>query len=341
MKIAIDAMGGDHAPQSQVKGAVMAAREGMSVILVGDCEILERELAKHDARGLPITLKHASQAVGMDENPIRAFRKKKDSSIKVCFELARSGEADAVVSAGNSGAAMTAGVLVLKRLPGVDRPAIAVTYPTLKKDVIMLDVGGNVDCKPIHMVQFALMGEVYAKYLLKKDRARIGLLSNAEEEGKGNELTRLTHELLSQSSLNYVGYVEGRDIFTGDLDVVVTDGFVGNIALKISEGILDAFMQMLKKEVSSSFLAKVGMVFARGAFRHMKRKIDPATYGGAPLLGVDGNCIISHGASTPMAIKNAVFLASRLVEGKVNLHLTEELERNQDLERLAKQAEVQ
>lgn len=341
MKIAIDAMGGDHAPEAQVEGAVLAARQGTTVILVGDTEVLERELGKHDASGLPVYIKHASETVGMDENPLKAFRKKKDSSIKVCFELARSGEADAVVSAGNSGAAMTAGVFVLKKLAGVDRPAIAVTYPTLKDDVIMLDVGGNVDCKPIHMVQFALMGDVYARYLLKKDHARVGLLSNAKEEGKGNQLTRLTHDLLKQSSLNYIGYVEGRDIYMGDLDVVVTDGFVGNIALKISEGILEAFMKMFKKELSSSILAKVGMLFARGAFNHMKQKIDPATYGGAPLLGINGNCIISHGASTPKAIKNAVFLASRLVEDKVNLHLTEELEVNLDLERLAEKAEVQ
>ena len=341
MKIAIDAMGGDYAPQAQVEGAVLAAREGTTVILVGDREVLEAELRKHDASSLPVIIKHASQTVGMDEDPIKAFRKKRDSSIKVCFELAKSGEADAVVSAGNSGAAMMAAMFVLRKLKGVDRPAIAVTYPTLKNDIIMLDVGGNVDCKPIHLVQFALMGGVYARYLLKNDHPRIGLLANASEEGKGNELTRLTHDLLKQSSLNYVGYVEGKDIFKGDLDVVVTDGFVGNIALKVSEGILDAFMKMLKKEIKSSFLAKVGFFLARGAFRHMKKKIDPCEYGGAPLLGIDGSCIISHGASTPKAIKNAVFLAAELVDGKVNLHLTEELEINMDLERLAEQAQLQ
>ncbi|MBI5327820.1 MAG: phosphate acyltransferase PlsX [Deltaproteobacteria bacterium] len=341
MKIAVDAMGGDYAPSVVVEGAVLAAGElDIPLILVGDKTRIEDELVRHKWQGLPLSIKHTSQVVGMDESPGQAIRKKKDSSIRVCFDLVKNGEANAVVSAGNSGAAMAAGIFVLRNLKGVDRPAIAVILPTKKEPVIVLDAGGNVDCKPIHLVQFALMGSVYAKYILKKNNPKIGLLSNGEEEGKGNELTRETHEILKDSSfnyLNYIGYVEGRDIFSGDLNVVVCDGFVGNVVLKVTEGVAEALTSMLKKEIMASISAKFGYLLAKGALENVKKKVDYAEYGGAPLLGIDGIGIISHGASDAKAIKNAIKVASECAKNKINRHLLEELEKSQILQKLGDQ----
>jgi len=337
MKIAVDAMGGDYAPTVVVEGVVWAAREfDIPLILVGDKTRIEDELVKHTWKGLPISIKHASQIVGMDESPGSAMRRKKDSSIKVCFDLVKSGEAAAVVSAGNSGAAMAAGIFVLRNLKGVDRPAIAVIMPTKKDPVVVLDAGGNVDCKPVHLVQFAVMGSVYARYILKKNNPKIGLLSNGEEEGKGNDLTRETHELLKDSSfnyLNYLGYVEGRDIFSGDVDVVVCDGFVGNVVLKVTEGVAEALASMLKKEIMASIPAKLGYLLAKGALINVKKKVDYAEYGGAPLLGIDGTGIISHGASDARAIKNAIKVAFECAKNKLNRHVLEELEKNQLLQK--------
>jgi glycerol-3-phosphate acyltransferase PlsX len=314
MKIAVDAMGGDYAPAVVVDGAVQAATKlGLPLM--------------HTTRGLDITVHHASEVIGMDESPAQSIRKKKDSSLRVCFELVKSGEAEAVVSAGNSGAAMAAGIMLLKRLKGVERPAIAVSVPTMKEPAVLLDVGGNVDCKPSYLMQFALMGDVYAKYALRKDRPRVGLLSNGEEEAKGNELTRESNALIKKLPLNYLGYVEGRDIYHGDVDVVVADGFVGNVVLKLSEGLVEAVTLMLKEEVMSSMTSKIGYFLAKGAFRKLKKKIDYAEYGGAPLLGIDGICIISHGRSNSKAIMNAIFRANESIKGRVNPHLTEELKK--------------
>lgn len=332
MKIAVDAMGGDYAPAAVVEGSIKAAEElDVPVVLVGDRDRIEAELKKHNCDNPNISIKHASEVVGMDESPAQAIRKKKDSSLKVCFDLVKSGEANAVVSAGNSGAAMAAGMFVFKRIKGVDRPAIAVSVPTMKDQAVLLDVGGNVDCKPMHLLQFAVMGEVYARYVIKKERPRVGLLSNGEEEGKGNELTRETNALIKKTSLNYIGYVEGRDIYNGDVDVVVTDGFVGNIVLKLSEGLVEAVTAMLKHEIMATVPAKIGYLLAKGAFRNLKKKIDYAEYGGAPLLGINGICIISHGRSNPKAIKNAVLKAYEYARGRVNTHLMEEIEKNCDL----------
>ncbi len=328
MKIAVDAMGGDYAPSVVVEGAVCAVKElSLPVILVGDRERVMEELSRHDYDERLISIKHASEVVGMEESPVKAIRRKRDSSIRVCFEMVKSGEADAVVSAGNSGAALAAGTLLLRKLKGVERPAIAVCVPTMKDPAVLLDVGGNVDCKPVHLVHFAIMGDVYAKYVLKKDSPKVGLLSNGEEEGKGNELTRETHVLMKKTPLNYIGYVEGRDIYRGDVDVVVTDGFVGNVALKLSEGLVEAVATMLKREIMNSLPAKVGYFLARGAFKNLKKKVDYAEYGGAPLLGIDGICIISHGGSSAKAIKNAIFRACEYSRSRVNTHLTEELSR--------------
>lgn len=333
-------MGGDNAPEVIVEGAVQAATElGTPILLVGDKDKIGAELEKHNDKrcvssGL-ITVRHASEVVGMHEAPLNAARRKKDSSIRGCFEAVKSGEAGSVVTAGNSGAALATAIFILKRLKGVDRPAIAVRVPTMKRPAVLLDVGANVDCIPKHLVQFAIMGDVYARDVLNEERPRIGLLSNAEEEGKGNELTRDTHELLKKTSLNYMGHVEGRDIFYGDVDVVVADGFVGNVALKITEGVAEALIEMLRIEIKASFAAKIGYLLARGVFKKIMKKLDYAEYGGAPLLGIDGICIISHGSSSARAIMNAIRAADECAKTSLNTHMTEELAKSDDLKKLA------
>ena len=339
MKVAVDAMGGDFAPQVIVEGAVLAAKERrIPVILVGDKDRVTYELSKYGSciKDLPLSLQHASTVVGMHESPSSALRRKKDSSIRVAFELVKKGEANGVVSAGNSGAAMAVGMTMLKKLKGVDRPALAVSLPTLTGSAIMLDAGGNVDCKPHHLAQFAIMGSVYAINILKKELPRVGLLSNGEEEGKGNELTRETHDALKKSSLNYIGYIEGRDIYSGDVDVVVCDGFVGNVVLKVSEGLIDTLGMMLKREMLSSPLSKLGYYLSKDAFAKIKKRVDYSEYGGAPLLGIDGICIVSHGASSAKAIKNAICLACDYAHQKVNIHLLESFENNKDISKVSK-----
>ncbi len=329
MRVAVDAMGGDNAPSVEVEGAVAAAREfGIRVTLVGDCDRLNFELAKHDCSGLDITVKHAGDVVDMHDSASDAVRKKKDSSIRVAFDLVRNGEADAVVSAGNSGATMAVGMFVLKRLNAIDRPAIATIFPTLRGRTLVLDVGANVDCKAMHLVQFAIMGEVYAKYVMGVENPKVGLLSNGEEASKGNDLTRETSSILKNVSFNYIGYVEGRDIFNGLADVVVCDGFVGNVVLKLSEGLAEAIGTMLKDEIKRGFLTKVGGLLARSAFRNFKKKVDYSEYGGAPLLGIDGVAMICHGGSTPKAIKNAVRFAHDYALKGVNQKMAEKLQEN-------------
>jgi len=332
MKVAVDAMGGDNAPAVEVEGAVAAAREfGIAITLVGDAERVGQELAKHNCNGLDITLKHASEVVGMHDSPSDAVRKKKDSSIRVAFDLVKNGEAVAVVSAGNSGATMAAGMFVLKRIKGIDRPAIAQIFPTLRGRTLVLDVGGNVDCKPLHLVQFAIMGEVYARFVMGVENPRIGLLSNGEEESKGNDLTRETSSLLKNTHLDYFGYVEGRDIFNGMIDVVVCDGFVGNVVLKVSEGLAEAVGKMLKEEIKQSILSKIGYLLSRKAFVNFKKKIDYSEYGGAPLLGIDGVGMICHGGSNPKAIKNAIRFAHEYAQKGVTQRMAEKLLENYPL----------
>ena len=329
MRVAVDAMGGDLAPAVAVEGAVAAVREfGIPVTLVGDTAQISNELSRHSIAGLDIILKNATEVVGMHDSASDAVRKKRDSSIRVAFDLVKAGEADAVVSAGNSGATMAAGMFVLKRLTGIERPAIAQVFPNLQGHTVVLDVGGNVDCKPVHLVQFAIMGEVYARHILGIDNPRVGLLSNGEEDSKGNELTRETNLILKDISFNYTGYVEGRDIFNGGADVVVCDGFVGNVVLKLSEGLADAVGTMLKEEIKASFLSKVGYLLARPAFKRFKKKVDYAEYGGAPLLGIDGVGMICHGGSNVKAIKNAIRFAHENVEKKVNQRMAEKLREN-------------
>jgi len=319
LHIALDAMGGDRGPEVLVSGAVMAVRESaLEISLIGDQGRLKAILATHDHPSSRIHLVHAAQVVGMDESPFDAIRKKKDSSIMKAFSLHKEGMVDAVVSAGNSGATMAAALKLLGRLEHVSRPGIAGIFPTLKGPVVMMDVGANVDCRPEHLLQFGVMASAFSQVLFGLNRPRIGLLSIGEEGGKGNILVKKSHELFQQSSLNYIGNVEGRDTFQGDVDVMVCDGFVGNVCLKLSEGLAEAVMGMLGEEISKSFKAKLGYLLARDAFVSFKKRVDYAEYGGAPLLGIQGNAIICHGRSSGVAIKNALRVASEMARNKVN-----------------------
>ncbi len=329
MRVAIDAMGGDFAPAVEVEGAVAAAREfGIPVTLVGDESRLAHELAKYQTKGLDIDIRHASEVVGMHDSASDAVRKKRDSSVRIAFELVKEGKAAAAVSAGNSGATMAAGMFVLKRIAGIERPAIAQVFPTLKGQTLVLDVGGNVDCKANHLVQFAIMGQVYAAHVMGIKNPSIGLLSNGEEDSKGNELTRETNTILRQTSLNYAGYVEGRDIFKGTVEVVVCDGFVGNVVLKLSEGLAEAAGSMLKREIKSDTIAKLGYLFVKGAFDRFKKIVDYSEYGGAPLIGINGVGMICHGGSNVKAIKNAIRFAHDYASHGVTQRIAEKLSEN-------------
>ncbi len=317
VRIAVDGMGGDFAPQAIVEGAEAAANEGIAeVVLVGD-ETRMRPFIHGSIRGLDIV--HAPVYVEMDESPSTALRKKRDSSINKAFELHKNGYVQAVVSAGNSGAAMAFATFTLGRIAGVDRPVIAVLHPNEGDRLsILLDSGGTVDCKPAQFAQFALMGNALARLVQGIDAPRIGILSNGSEETKGNELTRESHALLKTLDLNYIGYVEGDDITSGRADVVVTDGFVGNIALKVGEGMSLFFLNFFKEHIKKSLKYKIGYLLLKDAFKSLKKKTDYAETGGAPLLGVDGVCIICHGKSNKKAIRNAIVLAKQFVEKNIN-----------------------
>jgi glycerol-3-phosphate acyltransferase PlsX len=335
MKIAVDAMGGDFAPQNIVEGAFKAAKEhGVKVVLVGDEDQVSKELSKYPTSKLPIYIHHTSHVVAMHDSPSTVLRRMKESSVKVAIDLEKDGQVNGVVSAGNSGAAMALAMFIFKKLEGVDRPAIATIHPAIKGSTVLVDSGGNVDCKPSHLVQFALMGDAYAKYILGEKEPRIGLLSNGEEEGKGNELTREVHKILSEMDINYIGYVEGRALNSGEVDVIVCDGFVGNVALKISEGLWETVHGILKWEAKDNLRAKVAYFFMRRAIRRLEKRFDYSEHGGAPLLGVNGNCVICHGASNAKAIMNAIVLAAGLAKNKLNEHLIQELKEKQDLLRL-------
>jgi glycerol-3-phosphate acyltransferase PlsX len=311
--VAIDGMGGDFAPLAVVRGAETAVKESSAdIVLVGDEMAMKPLMSGSNSR---IRTLHAPVFVGMDESPSSALRKKRDSSINKAFELLKNHEVQAVVSAGNSGASMGFAIFTLGRLPGVDRPSIATLHPNAARGMtVLLDSGGNVDCKSGHLVQFALMGDAFAKCALGIDSPRVGILSNAEEETKGNELTREAHALVRDLVLNYVGYIEGTDIYNGNADVVVSDGFVGNVALKVAEGAAEALTAFFNQSVSKSIKGKIGAMLLKDAFRQVAARMDYAEIGGAPLLGVDGVCIICHGKSTEKAIKNAVTLAKGFVE---------------------------
>ena len=336
-RIAVDAMGADGAPRVEVEGVVQAVREkGASVLLVGDEARLSRELAALGAGGDGIEIVHAPDVITMHDAPSMAVKQKKQSSMRICFDLVKAGRADAVVSAGNSGAMLACGLFVFGRLPGVERPAIVTTLPTQKGEVAVLDMGANTDPKASTMAQWAALGAVYARLLHGKSQPKLGVLSNGSEEHKGTSLTRDTHALLARvrerngADFVYLGYVEGRDIFRGEVDVVVTDGFTGNVVLKTAEGTAEAILTMVKQEVGKGGIAaKLGAALMMPALRRLRRRTDYDEYGGAPLLGVDGVALICHGGSNAKAIKNAVVVAGRLAQTGLGHELSDAMKRHQ------------
>ncbi len=328
LRIAVDAMGGDHAPANAVEGAVLAARElGDTVVLVGQEPAVRAEMQRVGAAGAPVEVVHAEEVVGMDEPAVTSLRRKKRSSIRVAAKLVESGQADAFVSAGNTGAVMANLKVTLGLLEGVDRPALAAVLPNLTSRSVWLDVGANVDTRPSHLVQFAVMGWLYSRRVLGVGDPRVGILSIGEEEGKGNETTReVTRRLRAwPHNLNFIGNVEGRDIFSGRADVIVCDGFIGNVSLKAIEAVTETVGVFLRQEIQRTWLSMLGAVLMRGAFRSFKRRVNYEEYGGVPLLGINGAAIICHGRSSPRAIQNAVRVAGEFVRNQVNDRIRSEL----------------
>ncbi|MBI4974823.1 MAG: phosphate acyltransferase PlsX [Candidatus Omnitrophica bacterium] len=327
MKIVLDAMGGDNAPTVEIDGAIQAIAEfGHEIVLVGDECRLKEELKKFNYDSTKLSIKHASEVIEMHEPAAISVRRKRDSSIVVGLDLLKKGTADAFVSAGNTGAVVCAATLFLRLLPGIERPGIAIIMPSVTGTSLIIDVGANINPKPIHLLQYGIMADAYSRYILKTPDPSVGLLSVGEEETKGTEFIKEAHTLLSESKLNFIGNVEGRDIYAGKADIILCDGFVGNVILKISESVADTIMQLVRQEIKSSIIATVGAALSSSAFSVLKKKMDYSEYGGAPLLGVDGRCIISHGSSTAKAIKNAIRVEADFVSQDVNKHIVEELE---------------
>jgi phosphate acyltransferase len=328
MRVVLDAMGGDHAPLVNVEGAVETVNgcEDIDVILVGDENLIRNELRNKKYPSNRISVVHASQVVEMHESPIVAIRKKKDSSIRVGIGLVKEGKADGFVSAGHSGVVMGTSLLMLGTAKVVDRPAIATLMPTLKDTFVMLDVGATVDCNPRNLLQFALMGSTYCRLVLGRPDPTVALLSIGEEDTKGNEVTKEAFKLIKKSNLNFMGNIEGKDIFSGMADVVVCDGFIGNIALKISEGLAETILKMLKREISSVSTGRIGYLMMKPAIRNFKRRTDYDEYGGAPLLGINGTSIISHGRSSSKAIKNALRVAADYSAKRVHEAISVDIE---------------
>ena len=320
-------MGGDHAPRSEVQGSVLAAQEyGVRVLLVGQPNVIRPELANLSKPTLPIEVIPATEVITMEDHPAQAFRRKKDSSVHVGARLVKDGDADAFVSAGNTGAVMTTAKFIMGTLPSVDRVALAAPFPNARGGVsVLLDVGANVDSKPEHLLQFGVMGEIYYRLTFGSRKPRVGLLSVGEEEIKGNELTRAVYDRFKILPVHFVGNVEGNDLFSGKVDVIVCDGFVGNIALKICEGLAMEIVKFMRKTYKSSLASQVGYLFSKGAFKGLKQTMDYSEYGGAPLLGVRGVCVIGHGRSNANAVKNAIRVAAGLARARVNEKIEQEL----------------
>ncbi|EPR44782.1 Phosphate acyltransferase [Desulfovibrio sp. X2] len=336
-RIAVDAMGGDFGPSVVLPGAIEAARHrNIRLVLVGDSARIEAELEKMDVSGLAIEVVHATQMAEMTDKPTDVVRRKKDASIVVACRLVKEGHADGVVSAGHTGATLACGMFILGRLPGVDRPGLASIMPTEKKPMVLVDVGANTDVKAFHLFQFGIMADALCRNVLGFERPRVGLLSIGEEEGKGTTQVQEAYRMLRGSSLNFVGNVEGRDIFKGDTDIVVCDGFVGNVCLKLSEGLAHSLGRLLKRELTSGFFSKVGTMFSIGALRRFRRLLDYAEYGGAPLLGLSAITIVCHGSSNAKAIMNAVDMAANFVASKANQAMAATLSQNCDLTRFTR-----
>lgn len=320
--IAVDVMGGDYAPEETVRGAIEAAKVfDVEVILVGRQDYIEKIFKKYLIDNLSIQVHHASQVVSMTDTSFEALRRKKDASIKVALELVKSGKAHAIFSAGNSSITLATAMFVLGRLPQVQRPALAGIIPTLNGRFVLIDVGGIVDCHPFHLVQFAVMGHVFAKHILNIENPRLGILNIGKETIKGNELVKKTFTFLQKRDLNFIGNVEGGDVLQGKADVVICDGFVGNVALKMGEGMAEAFLTMIKEEAKKSFLARIGVILVKRSLRNVFKRWDYSEHGGAPLLGVNGIVIVGHGHSKAKAIKNGIRMADQFITQKINLHL--------------------
>ncbi len=312
-------MGGDHGPAPNVEGAVQALHEwGVEAVIVGDEAQLRAQLRRLGCTDPRMTVRHAPQVVDMHEPPATVARKKRDSSVWIATELVKNGEAGAIVSAGNTGASMVSAFFNFGVIKGVERPAIATTLPTVTDRAILLDVGATVDCTAQHLFQFGLMGNEYGKHLLAKENPRIGLLSIGEEDSKGNEVTKEAFKLLKSSGLNFVGNVEGRDVYSGAADVIVCDGFIGNVALKISEGVADTIKKILMREIAGSWMGRLAYPLMFAPLLRLRRRVDYAEFGGAPLLGVNGVTVICHGRSSAKAIKNAIRLANGLAEARIH-----------------------
>lgn len=314
MRIAVDAMGGDFGPAIIVEGAVLAARQaGCSLLLAGPRDVLTRELARHEgAASLDVRIADAPDVVSMDDAPSSVLRAKRGASVRVAAEAVKAGEAEALFSAGHTGATLMAAHVTLGLLAGVDRPGLAAAVPTLSGTAVLLDVGANVECRPQHLVQFAGLGNAYARVALGIGEPRVGLLSIGAEESKGNDLTREAHRLLKTAPIKFIGNVEARDVFAGRADVIVCDGFTGNVALKVSEGMVEAMEQMLRAELSRTLATRLGFLLARRAFRAFHRRLEYSEYGAAPLLGVAGLCFVGHGRSSVKAIRSGIAMAARL-----------------------------
>ena len=337
--IAVDAMGGDLGPSVVGPGAIEAARQtGAKILLVGNEATLDGELNRLSPSGVDLEIVHAPEVAGMDEKPSDILRRKKNASIQVACRLVRDGAAQGVVSAGHSGASVACGMFIMGRIPGVERPALASLLPTEKEPVVLLDVGATVDCKPYNIFQFGLMGDAFARDILNKESPRVGLLSIGEEEGKGNSQVKEAYELFKMAqNLNFSGNIEGRDLFTGEMDVAVCDGFVGNVALKLSEGLGLSLSRVLKRELlNSGFLPKLGSLLAKSAFRRFAKVVDYAEYGGAPLLGLQNISIVCHGRSNAKAICNATRMATLFVEKETNKRLMETICANEELTRFGR-----
>lgn len=330
MRIAVDAMGGDFAPAAVVQGGIEAAKVAngdLEIILVGDQARIEQELHRHfRTHNLSLSVYHASECIDMDEAPAAALKRKPDASISVAHRLQKFGKVDAVVSAGNTGAAMASALLELGRIQGVKRPGIGSLLPNGHGAAMLIDVGANVDCKPVHLLQFGLMGSIYMNRILGIEEPRVGLLSIGEERGKGNETTVAAYELLRRSNINFVGNIEGRDILRDGADVVVCDGFVGNIILKFAESIGGVFSFHMKRHIGKKIFRNLGAFLLKPTFAGLRKVFDYEEYGGAPLLGIDGVSIICHGGSTPKAIKNAVREAAKMIREGVNQIIRRELQ---------------
>lgn len=336
--IAVDAMGGDFGPSVVVPGAIEAARlHDLHVLLVGDTPKLESELQKIDLANVHFDIVQADDVVHMNEKPSDILRRKKNASIQVACRLVKEGAANGVVSAGHSGATVACGMFIMGRLPGVERPALAALLPTEKDPVVVLDAGANVDCRPYHLFQFGLMGDAFARDLLSYASPRVSLLSIGEEEGKGNCQVKEAYELLKMAqNLNFVGNAEGRDIFSGDLDVVICDGFVGNVVVKMSEGLAASLFRMLKRVFTAGLLPALGGMLAKKAFKNFARTIDYAEYGGAPLLGLQGLAIVCHGRSNARAMSNAIKMGGTFVRKSTNSRLAETILANEELTRFSR-----